>query len=857
MSSLITISDPSHVGYQKLELWDSKGTVAGGQFVVNGVAQTGGHEIDVAPGNVASIVFDVGTSGGTDTLWARLLENDGTLTAWQQFTVSVPNPTLAVTNDPSATRGQALSLSALMTIADPGNASYQKLELWDSNGTVAGGQFVVNGVAQTGGHEIDVAPGNVAGTVFDVGTAGGTDILWARLLENDGTLTAWQQFSVTAPAARLPSVSVANDPAATSGQQIALSNLVTISDPDSVGYQKLELWDSNGTTAGGQFVINGVAQTGGHEIDVAPGNVASIVFDAGTAAGTDMLWARLLESDGTLTAWQPFTVSIPTPTLSVTSDPNATSGQHIALSSLVTIADPGNVGYQKLELWDSNGTVAGGQFVINGVAQTGGHEIDVAPGNVASTVFDAGTSSGTDTLWARLLQDDGTLTPWQQFSVSVPTPTLSVTNDPNATGGQHIALSNLVTIADLGNVSYQKLELWDSNGTVAGGQFVVNGVAQTGGHEIDVAPGDVASTVFDAGTFSGSDTLWARLLEDDGTLTAWQPFTVSIPTPTLSVTNDPSATGGQHIALSSLVTIADPGNVGYQKLELWDSNGTVAGGQFVVNGVAQTGGHEIDVAPGNVASTVFDAGTAGGNDTLWARLLQDDGTLTPWQQFSVSVPTPTLSVTSDPNATSGQHIALSSLVTIADPGNVGYQKLELWDSNGTVAGGQFVVNGVAQTGGHEIDVAPGNVASTVFDAGTAGGNDTLWAQLQLNDGTLSGWKQFSVTVPAPAAPAHTAPLAQDVAAQSISVSIGGANNDSFVFHYDSPAMVLDPARVDQILLNGFPLETETSLTKLWSHAQTDYGSVIQWANPDISGTHGDAVTIVQNLDHHLGGFIIH
>ena len=43
---------------------------------------------------------------------------------------------------------------------------------------------------------------------------------------------------------------------------------MTISDPDSVGYQKLELWDSNGTVAGGQFVVNGVPQTGGHEIDV-------------------------------------------------------------------------------------------------------------------------------------------------------------------------------------------------------------------------------------------------------------------------------------------------------------------------------------------------------------------------------------------------------------------------------------------------------------------------------------------------------------------------------------------------------------------------------------------------------------
>ena len=276
-----------------------------------------------------------------------------------------------------------------------------------------------------------------------------------------------------------------------------------------------------------------------------------------------------------------------------------------------------------------------------------------------------------------------------------------------------------MTISDPGFVGYQQLELWDSKGTLAGGQFVVNGVPQTGGHEIDVSPANVANTVFDAGTAGGTDTLWARLLQNDGSLTAWQQLTVTVPSPTLSVTSVAGAIQGQVLNLSSLVTIADPGFVGYQQLELWDSKGTLAGGQFVVNGVPQTGGHEIDVSPANVANTVFDAGTAGGTDTLWARLLQTNGTLDGWQKFTVTVPSPTLSVTSVAGAIKGQVINLSDLVTISDPGFVGYRQLELWDSKGTLAGGQFVVNGVPQTGGHEIDVSPANVANTVFDAGTA------------------------------------------------------------------------------------------------------------------------------------------
>ena len=711
----MTISDPGFVGYQQLELWDSKGTLAGGQFVVNGVPQTGGHEIDVSPANVANTVFDAGTAGGTDTLLARLLQNNGTLTAWQQFTVTVPSPTLSVTSIAGAIRGQVINLSDLVTISDPGFVGYQQLELWDSKGTLAGGQFVVNGVPQTGGHEIDVSPANVANTVFDAGTAGGTDTLLARLLQNNGTLTAWQQFTVTVPS---PTLSVTSVAGAIKGQVINLSDLVTISDPGFVGYQQLELWDSKGTLAGGQFVVNGVPQTGGHEIDVSPANVANTVFDAGTAGGTDTLLARLLQNNGTLTAWQKFTVTVPSPTLSVTSVAGAIKGQVINLSDLVTISDPGFVGYQQLELWDSKGTLAGGQFVVNGVPQTGGHEIDVSPANVANTVFDAGTAGGTDTLLARLLQNNGTLTAWQKLTVTVPSPTLSVTSVAGAIKGQVINLSDLVTISDPGFVGYQQLELWDSKGTLAGGQFVVNGVPQTGGHEIDVSPANVANTVFDAGTAGGTDTLLARLLQNNGTLTAWQKLTVTVPSPTLSVTSVAGAIKGQVINLSDLVTISDPGFVGYQQLELWDSKGTLAGGQFVVNGVPQTGGHEIDVSPANVANTVFDAGTAGGTDTLLARLLQTNGTLTPWQQFTVANPV---------TIAAGATIELPSpfVGPVSFAGSSGTLKLDQSQSfAGTIAG---------FSGQDQIDLADIGYGAKSTLGYLANGNNT-GGTLTINDG---------------------------------------------------------------------------------------------------------------------------
>jgi hypothetical protein len=130
------------------------------------------------------------------------------------------------------------------------------------------------------------------------------------------------------------------------------------------------------------------------------------------------------------------------PTLTVSSISGVAGGQQLALSSLVTITDSTHVGYQKLELYDSDGTVAGGQFVINGVAQTGGHEIDVTPANVASTVFDTGTAAGSDLLYAQLMFNDGTLSGWKSFTVNstgIPEPTIAVQGDPAVTGGQQAA----------------------------------------------------------------------------------------------------------------------------------------------------------------------------------------------------------------------------------------------------------------------------------------------------------------------------------------------------------------------------------------------------------------------------------
>jgi Calpain family cysteine protease len=464
------------------------------------------------PGQNWDVQFEVSLATIANEDGDFVIDNSGTIDGMP----------VVVASNVTATLGQSsIAATSLFSVTAANSGAITEYDFWDTGGN---GHWVVNGVAESSGVDIYVLASSLSQVSYVFGSYGSNaDTLYVRV--NDGTLwSVWTSFTAQAFTPTPPSLAVSGDASASSGQTLALSSLVTISDPDSVGYQTLQLWDSDGTTTGGEFLINGVAQTGNQAINVPSG--ANVVFDAGTGSGTDTLWARLIQSNGTATGWEEFSVSVPAPTVNVSGIANATTGEAINLASLVTVSDSSNATYQ-LQLWDSDGTTTGGEFLINGVAQTGNHAINVPSG--ANVVFDAGTSAGTDTLWAQIIQSNGTASGWEEFSVTVPNPTVTVHNDPSATPSQVIPLSTLVTIADPGNVGYQALELWDSNGTPATGQFVVNGVPQTGNHTITVSPANVANTVFDEGSSGSSDKLWAQLVLNNGTLTGWQQFTVTDP----------------------------------------------------------------------------------------------------------------------------------------------------------------------------------------------------------------------------------------------------------------------------------------------------------------------------------------
>jgi len=326
-------------------------------------------------------------------------------------------PAATVHDFTATSHHQAIALTSLLSISDPNGLGYQKLELWESLGSVAGDQFVVNGVTQGFGQKIDVAAADVANTTFDVGAMGGTDKLWAQVVENDGTLSGWQQFNVTSPPDQTPVASVANfQYAAGHNEIIAATSLFALSDGDHDAITAYQFWDSAGNPDGGHWVVGGVAQPVAQAIDVTPAQLSSVEFQSGS--GSNHLWVRA--SDGAMWgAWQDLYVNAPIDNAPVVSgsDISLTLNTSAAASSLFDATDADSDPIKTYELWDSVNPASNGHFVLGGAIQSSGQGIFVDAANIGQASFVASSSAATDRVWERA--SDGNLWgDWHEINVT-------------------------------------------------------------------------------------------------------------------------------------------------------------------------------------------------------------------------------------------------------------------------------------------------------------------------------------------------------------------------------------------------------------------------------------------------------
>src|SRR5213078_2177296 len=117
-----------------------------------------------------------------------------------------------------------------------------------------GGQFVLNGVAQPNGQEIDVTAAQLPQLKYQAGS--GTDTLWVKA--NDGFEWGnWSSaFTVTAPPDQAPVVTASNL-TTTLGAQLSAASLFSVTDADHDTITQYDFWDTG--AGGGHFALNGNA----------------------------------------------------------------------------------------------------------------------------------------------------------------------------------------------------------------------------------------------------------------------------------------------------------------------------------------------------------------------------------------------------------------------------------------------------------------------------------------------------------------------------------------------------------------------------------------------------------------------
>ena len=584
--------------------------------------------------------------------------------------------------------------------------------------------------------------------------------------------------------------SVAASVAFPGGKQVTLSPNVTVSDPDN-----RYLASATVTISGGTFNKDGdvlAANTTGTTITASYDSATETlmltgsdvlahyqqVLDSVTFTSTssnpthygsnptrtvtwvvnDGMTSNNVSTAATTTVNITATPPVDTPPVVTVSNLTATHGQIFTAAQLYSARDSDGDDIAQVEFWDAG--TGGGHFLLNGVAQGTNQGIFVTAAQLSQLTYQSG--SGADTLWVRA-NDGSQWSPWSSsFTVTAPidaAPVETVANVALSKGQSTIAASSLFTATDADGDTISKYAFW--NAGAGGGHFMLNGVAQGSGQEIDVSAAQLSQLSYQSG--SGADTLWVRA-NDGYVWSAWsQSFGVSpwSDTPPTVIASSLSAAHGQSFAASSLFTAKDADGDAITKYAFWDAGS--GGGHLVLNGVAQGVSQEIDVTAAQLSQLSYQSGS--GADTLW--VAAHDGTQwSGWSNsFSVTAPIdngPTVTPTnSEIKSFANQNFAASSLFSYSDPFGSPATQYDFWDTGG--GGGHFVLNGTALGANQHNIISATQLGQLSYQVGT--GSDTIW--VGANDGTVWGnWsKAFTISDPPAVAAGETITLGSSYAGQ--------------------------------------------------------------------------------------------
>ena len=515
-SSLFSASDPDSDAITQYQLQDNTPGGTSGYFTVNGVTQLAQTLITISAAQLAQTNFIAGS--GMDSLTVRAF--DGVAwSGWTPFNVtgSAANAAPVVTaSNVTAPRNQSLAASALFSVTDPESDPITQYQFQDSTTGATSGYFTLNGVVQAAATPFTVSSAQLAQTGFVVGAT--ADSLMVRAF--DGTAWSdWDTFTVTPT--NLPPVATVASISAPRNQNIAVSSLFSVNDPDNNPITQYQFQDNTTAATSGVFKINGVAQATASPITVTADQLAQTSFTVGTTA--DSLMVRAFDGIAWST-WATFSIT-PVNALPVVTASNVTAtarGQSFATSSLFSTTDANNDAITQYQVYDSTPAAISGYFVLNGVAQTA-PIITISASQLPLLSFVAG--AGADALLVHAF--DGTAWGnWTSFTVTGPN-SLPVVTATAATAlpGQSLAVSSLFSAIDPDSDVITQYRFWDGSSGQTSGYFTVNGVVQAAMTTPTVAAAQLSQVNFVAG--SVADSLLVQAFDGAG-WSAWTPLRITV-----------------------------------------------------------------------------------------------------------------------------------------------------------------------------------------------------------------------------------------------------------------------------------------------------------------------------------------
>jgi VCBS repeat-containing protein len=315
-------------------------------------------------------------------------------------------------------------------------------------------------------------------------------------------------------------------------------------------------------------------------------------------------------------------------------------------------------------------------------------------------------------------------------------------------------------------------------------------------------------------------------------------LTVTVVRPPLVTANNVTATSpGQVFAATSLFSATDPGGYPITHYYFYDWAGGT--GYWALNGVAEPANTVLAVTPAQLSQVTFHSGTTGSDDLL---ICADDAySESPWTEFHVSA---AASMTA-PSANAAEPPA-------PDLAN-GVLSFSEADTSSTPA----------------VSIVPASQDATyvgsfsVDTVNTADGQATVGWRFNLDPTPVTQAVTQSDQVTMTEAHADGTSTA---ASQTVSVTIGGADNNSFAFHPGVGAdAIVNAHSTDTIELDGFAsVPNSNTLAQLLQEAQNGQAQSMFTA---VNGGHDTLITLdshdsltltnIRIADLHANSFIVH